>query len=435
MEQRYKPTKSISDGITVPDTGRLECQVLADMVANPNIIGSVRTIVTGDMFTGEAFRNAWDVLVEMSTKGETIDVATLFPKVGPETLGEIMQPATGSDISTMDHCRALVEMSTRRLVFSRAYEIMTRAGNPGVDISTLLSMPGDLVADLAGRVRPGASTLSVGDVLNEYADELQERATGHRTRIPTGIPRLDEAIFGGWNGGNLIVLSARPSVGKSAIMLQMAVEACRAGFPATVYSLEMPNQELGQRLLLSTGEVKQKSLMEDEGVKTMEWDRVERAIGRFDGLPLSINTRLRTLDEICNDIVLQHQRGRCAVAFIDHLHIIAGANSRLTSYQQISERTRRFKLLAMDCGIPIVLLAQLNRLSESENRPPEMRDLRDSGSIEQDADIVLMLSRHNNTLADPEIDMWIRKVRQGRAGYPIGLTGDFSRGFTVFQAR
>ena len=101
-------------------------------------------------------------------------------------------------------------------------------------------------------------------------------------------------------------------------------------------------------------------------------------------------------------------------------------------YQAITERTRRFKLLAMECGIPIVLLCQLNRMSDTDNRPPDLMDLRDSGSIEQDSDIVLMLDRKDKTV--PNLVMYVRKNRNGKTG-KIGLSGDFSRGFTVFYER
>ena len=434
-EYAHKQT-SIMDGVEVPDTRRLECQVLADLISNPDMIGTVRGYIDRSMFTNDRFQRVWDILNDMATDGSTIDVATVGAKVGRETLMELMGATPALTMGTLDHCRALSEMSTRRFVFLRAYEIMTRAGNPGSDMAGLLSMPGDLVADLSGRVRAGATTRNVVDILNDFADELQDQANGNVSRVPTGFPNLDINILGGWTGGNLIIMSARPSVGKSAIMLQMAVEASRAGFPATVYSLEMPTRDLGQRLVLSTGDVRQYEIATDHAVQSLDWNKLERANGRFDNLPLWFNTRLRTMDEICNDIMLQHQRGRCKVAFVDHLHIIAGADTRQTSYQAITERTRRFKLLAMDLGIPIVVLCQLNRMSDNETRPPELRDLRDSGSIEQDADIVLMLARHDgNNLTDPNVDMWIRKNRNGKTGNYVGLTGDTTRGFTTFYQR
>ena len=323
-------------------------------------------------------------------------------------------------------------MSTRRLVWTRAYEMMCRAGDTGSAMSDLLLLPGDLVSELSGRSRVGAETQSVTDVLNSFEDELQDRASGTVRKIPTGFNRLDFLIMGGWTNGNLIVMSARPSVGKSAVMLQMALSASGAGFPSTVYSLEMPNGDIGQRLLWSTGHVRPRDIADDNAVHALDWTQVEKANARFDKLPLWFNTRLRTLDEICNDIVLQHQRGRCSIAFIDHLHIISGTDNTRSMYQAITERTRRFKLLAMECGIPIVLLCQLNRMSDTDNRPPDLMDLRDSGSIEQDSDIVLMLDRKDKTV--PNLVMYVRKNRNGKTG-KIGLSGDFSRGFTVFYER
>lgn len=425
-----------SAGLRLPDSRGLECQVLADIIANPEMAVMVRGIVNRDMFTNQAFQNAWLIINDMLDKGTTVDVATVCSRIDNDTLFAIMEPTPAFTYeATMDHCRALWSMSTRRLVFSRCYEIMSMAGDPGTDLSNLISQPGRLVDELAGRTRAGTGTQTVADVLKDFAYELQDRADGAISRVPTGFPRLDGAILGGWTGGNLIVLSARPSVGKSALMLQMALSATRAGFPATVYSLEMPNRDLGQRLVLSTGEVAQRDIATDQAIQSLDISKVDRANRHFDNLPLQFNTRLRSLDEICNDITLQHQRGRCSIAFIDHLHIISGGDNRLSFYQAISERTRRFKLLAMDCGIPVVLLCQLNRMSEMDNRPPELRDLRDSGSIEQDADIVLMLARHTNTLMDPDVDMWIRKNRNGRAGVCVQLAGDVQRGFNVFTER
>ena len=421
--------------LRIPDTGDLECQVLADLINNPDTISQCREIINRDMFSHDEFRKVWDILNDMTDQGKTIDLSTVNPLVEPSIINAILSKDAGLYKATHDHCSALSAMATRRLVVTRAYQIMTRAGNPETSLSEVLAMPGDLANELAGQVRPGATTQTIVEVLKEGADDLEKRATGQLTRIPTGIPKLDSAIFGGWNPGHLVVLAARPSVGKSAIMLQMVVGAGRAGFPATVYSLEMPNIDLAQRLFWSTGELSQRDIANDDAIKKLDWSKVERAIKEYEGLPVSFNTRLFTMDDICNDIILQHQRGRCDIAFIDHLHIIAGDNNRLPLYQQIKERTRRFHQLAEECRIPIVVLCQLNRMSETENRPPDFRDLRDSGSIEEDANIVLMLARHTNTRADPDVDMWVRKSRNGKTDFCIELTGDFTRGFTVFKER
>lgn len=433
--QRYTNRAVELDGLRMPDSRDIEFQVLADLISTPELVATVRSVLTKEMFSLPETQRAWSVLNEMLDGGVTIDLSTIGTRIDRETFHSIIGHSPSTQLGTMDHCNALAVVSARRMVWARAYEMMCRAGDPGCELSGLLSMLGDLASELAGRSRVGAETKSVADVLNAYEDELQDRATGKVRKIPTGFPQLDFLIMGGWTNGNLIVMSARPSVGKSALMLQMAVSASRSGFPATVYSLEMPDNDLGQRLLWATGHVRPRDIADDQAVASLDWENVERANSAYNNLPLSFNTRLRSMDEICNDIVLQHQRGKCAIAFIDHLHIISGTETSRSMYQAITERTRRFKSLAMDCGIPIVLLCQLNRMSETDNRPPDLVDLRDSGSIEQDADIVLMLDRHTKSKSDPMLDVWVRKNRNGVAGRYVGLTGDFSRGYTVFTER
>ncbi len=422
------------DGLMVPDTGKLECQVLADLIANPDIIPTVRGIIQRSAFTVPGYGQTWDVLNDMVNKGITVDLSTVGARIGRATLTALLRPTPALTRETMDHCRALIEMATRRVLFLRCYDLAVRASNPGSDFSELLTIAGAISNNLMATTRTGASTRAVEDVLNELAGSIEadqvNRATGRRPRVPTGFRMLDKLTYNGFAGGNLIVLAARPSVGKTAIMLQMAVAACRAGIPATVYSLEMTNLELAQRLVFSTGLVTPGQLANN----AVDWDDLERANGRFDGLPLTFNDKCQTLDELCNDIMLQHQRGRCSIAFVDHLHRIRATDPRQTFYQAITERTGRIKSLAMECVIPIVLLCQLNRMSETENRPPDLRDLRDSGSIEQDADIVLMLERATRSRSDPDINMWVRKNRQGAAGdICIELTGN--RSFTVFDER
>lgn len=433
MGNNYK-TSFGPDGLRIPESMALECQVLADLIANPDMIPAARGIIDRSMFSADTYCRVWDILNNMSDQGITVDLSTVSAKIDRNTLNELLRMTPALVVGTRDHCRALVDMSARRLVFSRAYDMMVRAGNPGSDLAELLSMPGNLVADLTATTRAGASTQDVRDVLNDLAGTIEadqmNAATGKRSRIPTGFAMLDKLTYNGFAGGNLIVLAARPSVGKTAIMLQMALAASRAGVPATVYSLEMTNRELGQRLVFSTGLVTPGQLANN----AVNWNDLERANGKFDGLPLRFNDRCQTLDEICNDIMLNNQRGRCSIAFIDHLHRIRSTDPRQTFYQAVTERTGRIKSLAMDCGIPIVLLCQLNRMSETENRPPDLRDLRDSGSIEQDADIVLMLERATHSRSDPDVNMWVRKNRQGEAGaICIELTGN--RSFTVFDER
>ena len=238
------------------------------------------------------------------------------------------------------------------------------------------------------------------------------KAEGKVLRVPTGIQQLDYITYGGFNAGNLVILAARPSVGKTAIMLQMAKAAAFTGKNVNLFNLEMTNTELAQRLLFSTGHLAPLQVARGE----VEWSSFELAASRFAGKPMYLNDSSRTLEEIRARIVMNVQAGKCDVAFIDYLGLIKKNSNNKTMAQAIGEITNELKNLALSCKIPIVLLCQLNRVSASEKRPPEMHDLRDSGDIEQDADIILMLERPQEDESGRAVNVWVRKNRQGAAG-------------------
>lgn len=396
-----------------------ECMMLAELIAAPEFISMAMQVIKREMFSVEAFAKVWDKITQMDSKGEAIDLATVGGIIPRETLMELIKPRYGMGLGTLGsveaHCRALQECYIKRAVSIAATEMLEGVAN-GSPVADIVAMPGKLAASIENGLTVGESSHHIADVLNALADEIQAaqiaRKNGKSTRVPTGFPLLDHLTYSGFNAGDLVILAARPSVGKTAVMLQMAVTAARAGRAVGVFSLEMTNNQLAQRLLFSTDKVTPYELAEC----AVNWSRLEDANGSLAGLPLYLNDSARTLEDIATGIVSARQRGRCEIAFIDYLGLIQGGNPRQTLVQSIAEKTARLKQIAKDCKIPIVLLCQLNRSSESENRSPELRDLRDSGSIEQDADIVLMLERETRSLTDNALNMWVRKNRQGRAG-------------------
>ena len=169
-------------------------------------------------------------------------------------------------------------------------------------------------------------------------------------------------------------------------MLQMAKAASAAGFIPSVFNIEMGNKELAQRMLVGTGYVTQSQIAHGN----VHWPEMEKAIHVVSSCRMHLYDDRCRIEEIATQIVLNHRQGRCDIAFIDYLGLMTTSDKRPLC-QAISNITKRLKQLAKSCEIPIVLLCQLNRASAIENRPPQLSDLRDSGSIEQDADIVLML--------------------------------------------
>ena len=135
------------EGLRVPDTSDLECQVLADLIDNSDMIVTVKGVIGRSVFTVEAYQQLWDTLNDMAVNGVTIDVATVQARTDLNTFTAILKRMGGAGYgTTMDHCMALSEMATRRLLFSRAYEILTMAGNPGTDMAELIAGPGKMVA-------------------------------------------------------------------------------------------------------------------------------------------------------------------------------------------------------------------------------------------------------------------------------------------------
>lgn len=406
---------------SIPSTYQQELEVLARIIDRPLDIDYARKYLTAEMFNDDRTRKAWGVLTAMDDRREDISFSSVFPQLDGDfyttLIPLVMADSGGAALSVPAAVNALITANTRRKAYLTGLEmIQTASGTARPD--ELKRAAEDFVAYANGIAQGEDDLVPLSDCVNDVAEELQKMqkdiAEGKRLRVPTSFSRLDFLTYGGFANGNLIILAARPSVGKTAVTLQMMEAAGRAGIGVGLYSLEMTHREITQRMLCSTGEVDGYAMANAK----MEWSAFERAATKLDGLPVYMNDKSFSLEEVSMSIRRHARQGKIGAAYIDYLGLLelAGGRSR---YEQVSDATRRLKLLAKMAGIPIVLLCQLNRASVTDNRPPDLYDLRDSGSIEQDADIVLMLERsrkYENCIA-----MYIRKNRQGRCGDNIVL--------------
>ena len=317
----------------------------------------------------------------------------------------------------LDHARLLKVANTKKRAYYAAITIAQQSASVGTSEDDIFAAADSLSQKIkqdGGSIGETKLMDVISDVANETQAEELEAREGRSVRIPTGLPSLDRLLWGGWGRGQLIILAARPSVGKTAVMLQFAKSAAQSGRPTMIFTLEMTKQELGRRLLFSTGLVSQEDLMGKE----VKWDNYTRAETQICNLPIYINDEARTLQAILSRMSVAVNQGRCKIAMIDYLGLMRfDPSSRLTLAQQIGYATTELKDTAKRLGIPVVLLVQLNRESVKDGRPPELHDLRDSGSIEQDADVVLMLSqRYDAGMSKengdtPYLDIWLRKNR------------------------
>lgn len=408
MMKKENNITTLSD-FPVPGDTTTERTAIMGIVNNPGTIVEIKRFLRPDMFEDETSRKVYKAILNLHSEGRVIDVLMVNSEVGSEFLKSILPYGrnTGADKTTLDHCMKVRDNHIRRIAYISAIEKLKQTCNPSVPVTDLMKQD-DIFTDITVH-----ESTRLSDALNDLAEYIEEsmkaKESGKMLRIPTGFSHLNTLTYSGFDAGNLVILAARPSVGKTAVMLQMAKEAAKAGASVQIFSKEMQVRDITQRLVCSTEHITPK----DIALARIDWGKYEVAVSELDHLNLYINDKADKMDVVLSEITLEHQRGKCDIAFIDYLGLFIEDN-RKPLYQEIGEYTKRIKQLAMSMNIPIVLLCQLNRASASEKRPPEMHDLRDSGSIEQDADIVLMLEKMEEGDTEAEMNIWVRKNRNGK---------------------
>ena len=406
----------------LPETSVYEHRLLATIIQDYTLANEVMSIIKRDMFSCKQTQQIWDVFCDMYYKKETIDMLTILPRVDKKYyLDNILSAQTEfSPNATIDLALGFLDTYIKRMAYIESVTALQKITN---------GASSDVIREgfdtFSKRVTSGIGN-KVGDDASEIANELaDELSKGIITRVSTHIRTLDYFTYGGFNGGNLVILAARPSVGKTTIAMQIAQAASADNNKTLVFSLEMTKKELVQRLLQSTGLVSQYELV----THNINWNNYERALGMVVNSNLIINDDAYNIHDIRHKIITSVKTQGVKMVMIDYLQLMKGANPRMSKNDQVGELTSVLKQTAKQCNIPIIVLSQLSRESVRENRSPQLYDLRDSGSIEQDADIVVMLERSKDDLGaiiDNKIDMWIRKNRAGKCNFdnPIRLKGN-----------
>lgn len=418
--------------VPAPSTLKAEQQVLADIASNPDTLPDVMEVLTRDSFFDEKNRSVWDTMVSMYNAGETIDIFSLRMKIGPDfrtILSSVDE--VGTELSTVQHAKVLRDEAARRRAYNAAVWLLEQSVAPGKTEEDM-TVAATTIADRFQK-RSARGDMGMADVMGLVGEDVQKRielaALGKSPCVASGIPSLDRSLCGGFEAGQLVILAARPSVGKTALMLQFARTAAERGVPGMIFSIEMTEAQLGRRMLLSTGLVTREQLSSGTG---LDWDAFNRATALASSWPITINATSTLCSDIVSKITTAVAQHRCGVAFIDYLGLIKGGGSAkdMTNAQRIGEITKALKIAAKRCNIPIVLLCQLNREKEKgSKRAPELTDLRDSGEIEQDADVVLMLDQEDKIVPDgkggagenPILVLWVRKMREGVRNFRIDL--------------
>ena len=330
------------------------------------------------------------------------------------------------------YAEIVVERALLRGMLEAADQIKELAVTAGLAVSERIDRAQAVLQALhtdQGRAMPTPVSASVLQLL----DRVQDVGDGKtRPVYSTGIPGLDRMIGGGLKGGKQVILAARPSIGKSSLALQICVNLAEAGHPAALFSQEMAKEENVDRAVANLGRIDLDNVISGR-LDSPETNRLSEAVERLGRLPLFLDDQpaLTLADIRAKARMLKRQHGIRLIA-IDYLQLCAssGAKASDNRHHQIEELSRGLKNLARQLDITILSLSQLNR--EVEKRAsgrPILSDLKESGSIEEDADIVMLLSR-----ADTKPDGFqiincdLPKNRQGRVGsIALGFNGSYQR--------
>jgi replicative DNA helicase len=283
----------------------------------------------------------------------------------------------------------------------------------------LFKVTQDRVSDSAQEIKE-----AIKDANTVIAKLLMKK--GELTGITSGFKDLDAMTFG-FQRAEMIIIAARPSMGKTSFALNIAESAAmpKKGDPAAVlvFSLEMSASQLALRMLCSRSRVNMKLLRDGlVGRDGAEVNAIGKAAEEFKKAPILIDDSSNlTIMELRAKARRIHARKKLGMIIVDYLQLLSGSDPRAPREQQVAEVSRGLKALAKELDVPVLVLSQLNRSSEKENRTPRLSDLRESGSIEQDADVVLMLSRPKDAdekfqTAANAADLIVAKQRNGPVG-------------------
>jgi replicative DNA helicase len=428
----------------------LENAVIGVCLLEGEAVGRIYGIIAPEMFYHERNRNIFQAILDLWQDGVPVDLLTVHDKLikdGKSVLfGEssalLLTRATNNVVSSAHletHSKILkdlyVERETERLTKSG----ISKEGDIYEEVGRLQSTLNKLM-----EVKAGNDFRSIDNGIVNVYRHMEAASKGGLIGISTGIKALDK-LSGGFRNGGMYILAARPSVGKSAMMGRMVLGAALAGKKVAIISLEMDEVQLTSRLSSLMTNIPywkiDKGLIAEEYERKKFYDTVNR---RLANLPIYISEKLSVnLAEIRAKASKMHKLGRMDILFIDYIGLIDEGGLRGQSREQIvSNISRGLKLLAMELSIPIVVLCQLNRMSETTgDKKPKLYHLRESGSLEQDADGVMLLHRDwmsgiqsdaNGNSTENNADLIIAKWRNGSIGeLKLGWDGEKMKFFEL----
>lgn len=382
-------------------------------------------------FYHEANRLIFTELLAMAAANQPIDVITAAERLGDMGLDERtgglvylgdLASNTPSAANVGRYAEVVINKALERDLAAASDEIRSIVAGTG-ETRDKLQRAQAVVMGVTEASAP-KQPKHIGEVLIRSVEEIERRGNGDDTRIPTGYIDLDDKLTGGMRPGNLVIIAGRPAMGKTALALNIAKNVAQGEEGVLVCSMEMSDLELADRMIAIAGHVDLQAVLHGD-MSGENGERIMAGISKLHQLPLVIDEQGgMTLFDVATKARATKRKHGLGLLVIDYLQLMTGEGENRT--QEIGSLTRGLKALAKELGVPIILLSQLSRkVEERTDKRPLMSDLRESGDIEQDADIIIFCYRDEYYRPDsPDkgiAEIIVGKNRQGETGR-VGMT-------------
>lgn len=425
----------------VPQSPDIERAVLGAMLFDKEAIGSAIEVLSRERncFYRPANSLIFRAITDLYDEGLPVDILSIsellrkrgqLDAVGGDATLASISADTSSSANIRYHCGILNEKAMLRDLINVTISIQTKCFQESADPIEILNKLEEQILNLS-LLRTTRDYQNIKDAVHEAFLEIKKRSEteGGVTGVTSGFDRLDR-LTSGWQNSDFIILAGRPSMGKTALGLDFAKNAAQKGVPTAIFSLEMSTTQLVKRMLFNEGRF-DGSALNQRKVDPADWTRLVDACSRLSEYPIYIDD---TPGLSCTELNAKAKRLKkernIGLVLVDYLQLMQGT-SRESRQQEISSISRSLKLLAKEINVPVIALSQLSRAVEqrSGDHKPVLSDLRESGAIEQDADLVMFIyrsavygSEENYLINDQSVspadvaEVIIRKQRNGPTG-------------------
>ena len=399
-----------------------EAATLGAVLIDPEALESILPLIRAEDFYKGGHQRIYEAVLALSDKGQSIDLITLADELRARGTLELcggtayisrLTSSVPTSANVEFYARMIQATSIRRTLARVSQEIIAQAHDDGSEISVILEDAERRIFEISDRHQTGTYAAAKEIVKQTFeAIEKHYHSKTEYTGIPSGFKDLDQLTMG-FQNSEFVVIGARPSVGKTALALTIAANmSIRQKIPVGFFSLEMSAMAIMQRLLSMEARLDSQR-MRTGMLSPADFSRITEACGRLYEAPLYISDSpdLKLLDLRAQARRMKSKQN-VRIIFVDYITLIGSENRDLPRHEQIAEVSRSLKALARELNLPVIALSQVRR--ETEGKKPTLADLRESGSIEQDADVVIFI--HTEDLRAEQREISVAKQRNGPVG-------------------